>query len=196
MDVSRLFKLTGPVDKVPTWQFYVASLALFKAFHGHLEVPRDYIDRNQPGRGNLHLGAWVQSLRSEYRHKQNNPSFRSQLLSDRRIKFLEAMGLEWTPASEYNTLVSSPMEEHPPLREQVLESDQDWMATFQQACNATNPEVFQAWAESEIRRLSVLPRASLQQPHYNGFEANFRMNLVALTLEQLLTRRGRRHRKK
>jgi hypothetical protein len=175
----------------------VASLALFKGFHGHLEVPRDYIDRNQPGCGILHLGAWVQSLRHEYRRKQNTPdTFRSQLLSDRRIKFLEAMGLEWTPASESNTLVSSPMEEHPPLREQVLESDQDWKARFQQACNATNPEVFQAWAESEIRRLSVLPRASLQQPHYNGFEANFRMNLVALTLEQLVTPQGRRHRKK
>jgi hypothetical protein len=75
-------------SKQQTWDEMFEELKLFKAKHGHANVPQSHAD-------NPKLGQWVSKQRSGYRNykagnKQNNNG-----MCEERITQLESIGFEW-----------------------------------------------------------------------------------------------------
>ena len=64
----------------------LAALERFRAEHGHLRVPQNYVDP-----GGVRLGIWVSTRRTEYTAGR---------LTVERIATLEALGMVWDPLAE------------------------------------------------------------------------------------------------
>lgn len=169
-------------NRTATWYEYVQSLAAFKANHGHLKVPHDFIDPDN----DLELGLWVKYLQKEYIAKQKNPRYRSQFLTHRRQAVLDSMGFEWEiirmPGSP-TTPTSKDFKSGTGMKD-PSSWGHDYIYNMNQDCSS-----FCDWAEKEIALLEPM----IQSPNsdessafltYPEFEATFRVCLLKLSTER------------
>lgn len=160
----------APNTGLPTWQNYVQALALFYAYHRHFNVPPNYVDREN----GLNLGTWVNTVRSEYAVKLENPTRRSQILTARRVAVLEAMGFDWShPKSETAIVAAAPRS--------------TWEEEFLQA-KAGSDVQFVAWAKAKIRIMRAEAddaRLRAARSQFAAYQLNFRISLLELAVEKI-----------
>ena len=80
----RLLNAIGMVwECEDTWQIKYEAAREYYRQHGNLDIPANYVTAE-----GLPLGGWYRSVKNQYR---------DGLLPEKRIKMLEAIGINWTP---------------------------------------------------------------------------------------------------
>lgn len=69
------------------WDEQFKALITFRSLHGHCNVPRKYLARNDKGK-DLSLGLWVRRQRDNYKQKSN-------ALSKEKIAKLDFLNFQW-----------------------------------------------------------------------------------------------------